>query len=343
MKNLTIILTVVFWFALGSATVIGQAKQKAACPALFPVEGENGKMGYINHKGEIIVKPQFFSALDFNDGVGVVWITDEEMGYVDLQGKLTTLPGIIIAGGKFSEGLALAERQGQYQYFVDKRGRTVFKLPEYHTNNVFFFSDGLVAAETNGMFYFFNKKGEIAIHQGFGDPGNFVDGMATVMVDRGWAVIDRQGNYIAPPRTEGYSAPSEGLVNFSENGSTIYINKTGKTVLKVPYYRTGDFSEGLAWFIQNDKWGYMDKTGKIVIKPQFDDASEFSDGLAAVGIKSGNLFGRDIGFINRKGEIVIPTQFELVHAQFKCGLAYVQKDGVSGYINKTGKWVWKTK
>jgi hypothetical protein len=336
MRNLASIVAVMVWFALVSVSVIGQNKEKVTCNALFPIEDEKGTMGYINYKGEIIVKPQFISALDFHDGVGVVWISDEETGYVDLQGKLTALPGIIIVGGRFSEGLALAEREGQYQYFIDKSGRTVFKLPEYHPNNVFFFSEGLVPVETKGMFYFFNKKGDIAIQRGFGDPSEFVDGMATVLVNEGWAVIDRQGNYILPPREKGISKPSEGMVNMEKNNnSTIFFDKTGKMVLRVPYRSVGNFSEGLSWFIQNGKWGFIDKTGKIVIKPNFDGANNFSDGLAAVEING------KFGFINRKGEIVIPPQFEFVDASFRCGLAYVQKDRHKGYIDKKGQWVWK--
>jgi hypothetical protein len=339
MKCVLKLFTSLVLLACIAPVVIGQKSSNADCNALFPIKGENGKMGYINHKGEIVIKPQFVSALDFNEGVGVVWISDEETGYVNLAGKLVALPGVEIISGKFSDGLAAAVVNNKVGY-VNKSGKMIFQIPDKSTNYVYSFSEGLVPVfKKDEEFYFYNTKGEIAINRGFASPTDnnaFVGGMATVSVEEGWVVIDREGKFIAPPRKDGYSAPSEGLVSFSENGSTVYIDKHGKIALKVPYRRAGNFSEGLAWFIHKDKWGFIDKSGKAVIGPQFDGATEFAEGLAAVEIN------HKIGFIDRGGEFVIPPQIDFVFESFRCGLAKVKKTGEQrGYIDRRGNWVWK--
>ena len=53
-----------------------------------------------------------------------------------------------------------------------------------------------------------------------------------------------------------------------------------------------------------DKWGYVDPSGRMVIEPQFDLAVPFFDGLGLVTV------GQD-------------------------------DDAKTGYIDKTGRYVWK--
>ncbi|QHT71243.1 WG repeat-containing protein [Rhodocytophaga rosea] len=51
------------------------------------------------------------------------------------------------------------------------------------------------------------------------------------------------------------------------------------------------------------QWGFMNREGKVVIEPQFAQVGEFSEGLCWVYV------GNKAGFINTKGEMVIPPQF----------------------------------
>lgn len=58
---------------------------------LFPVV-QNGKWGYINKIGKIIIKPQYGYAKHFSEGLAPVWI-DGKYAYINTLGK------IIIKGG----------------------------------------------------------------------------------------------------------------------------------------------------------------------------------------------------------------------------------------------------
>ncbi len=78
-------------------------------------------------------------------------------------------------------------------------------------------------------------------------------------------------------------------------------------------------------------YGFIDSKGQIIIKPQFQDAELFSEGLAAVSN------GKKYGFINLKGDTVIPFLYDETFMGFNNGLSDVTLNDSCGYINKQGK------
>lgn len=80
-------------------------------------------------------------------------------------------------------------------------------------------------------------------------------------------------------------------------------------------------------------YGFIDKGGRILIEPKFKDAMIFYERLAAVG--NGNKFG----FINIKGDTVIPFIYDDIFLGFSNGLADVTINDSCGYINKKGETV----
>lgn len=111
-----------------------------------------------------------------------------------------------------------------------------------------------------------------------------------------------------------------------------------------------------------EKSGYVDKTGKQAIRLQFDgdfiaggnfiysserEPGSFSEGLTAVAIKD-NDATIGLGYINKRGQLVIKTEFHEID-NFSEGLAAVEtSNGICGvrfnycaygYIDKTGKMV----
>jgi hypothetical protein len=58
-------------------------------------------------------------------------------------------------------------------------------------------------------------------------------------------------------------------------------------------------------FYQKAKAGYKDpSTGKVIVEPTYDAGSDFREGYAIV------MMGRKRGYINEKGEVAIPLQFD---------------------------------
>lgn len=166
--------------------------------------------------------------------------------------------------------------------------------------------------------------------------------------------IDETGKVVIAPRFDSARDFSEGLayVELDASGFRGFIDREGKTVIKVDAPTAKDFHEGLAAVGTREgrddrvgDWGYIDRSGREVIKRQYFFAEDFAEGLAGVLVDNGKY-----GFINQRGTMVIPPNFEpfkgLRHkkvimgtSRFSAGLACVKEaGGFYGYINKKGEF-----
>src|SRR6185503_7730257 len=106
-----------------SSTVFAQSSD---AEGLLPII-QNGKMGYISKKGEIVIRPQFdvssylgmpqFS--EFSEGMAAIK-SKGLIGYIDSSGDFVVAPQFK-DGRKFSSGLA-AVKIGDRWGFIDQTG-----------------------------------------------------------------------------------------------------------------------------------------------------------------------------------------------------------------------------
>jgi hypothetical protein len=112
------------------------------------------------------------------------------------------------------------------------------------------------------------------------------------------------------------------------------IDRKGNIVIQPTwdYILQGDKNKQL--LVEKDSlYGFIDSKGKIIIRPQYQDAVLFSDGLAAVSN------GKKYGFVNLKGDTVIPFLYDETIMGFNNVLSDVTLNDSCGYINKQGKIV----
>ena len=93
-----------------------------------------GKWGFMNTKGEVVVSPQFREVnvyspnpleLPFNEGLANVAIEDAKWGYINAQGEVV-IPYQFLHAGPFKGGKAKAMRQGENKWiYIDKNGQCV--------------------------------------------------------------------------------------------------------------------------------------------------------------------------------------------------------------------------
>ena len=125
-----------------------------------------------------------------------------------------------------------------------------------------------------------------------------------------------------------------------------------RIIISLCFDAVGDFSEGLARFERDKRWGYIDKSGAVVIEPKFLWAQEFFEGLARVQVS--RVRARSIdgkwGFIDKLGKLTVSPDHRDVlggdhsnigsdgpEASFHDGLAQVQVEMKTGYIDKAGR------
>jgi len=122
---------------------------------------------------------------------------------------------------------------------------------------------------------------------------------------------------------------SEGLVAVKKNGLWGYLDATGREVIPCTYSTASIFYDGLARVSKNNLCGYIDGKGNEIIPVihQFiGDFGNFDDEIIEAGI------GNKRGYYNRKGEIVIPFEYEKAFP-YSEGLAPVCKNDKWGYVD----------
>ena len=121
------------------------------------------KIGYINTKGEWIIKPTFQSAKDFDKSTGLARVKlEDKWCYTDKSGKITTITDTE-AWGDFNDGLAKGKKAGKVGYY-DSKGSWVIEA-KYEGGRDF--KNGFAAIKLNGKWGFINNKGEVVVEPKF--------------------------------------------------------------------------------------------------------------------------------------------------------------------------------
>lgn len=219
----------------------------------------------------------------------------------------------------------------------------------------------LVSTDRNKDFKMYNLNTRKIISNGYefkakGNPyysGKFTEGLLPVMQKDKWGFMDASGKMRLPAIYENADNFYQGWAVVGKKDKAgesyeVYINKLGKELpgIKANYLNAKQFTEGVAFYKKgySETVRYINKAGKEIFKSESDKFFEhgyFSNGLAAVPNKEGKY-----GYINIKGELVIPYQYSIPKTQYssvhsiafdKYGSAVVSKDGKTITIGKPGK------
>ena len=269
---------------------------------------------------------------------------DGKKGYIDRAGRVV-IPFRYDAAGAFREGRACV-RVGEADGIIDERGRWVVQPGGYGA--LCCFSEGRCAFRKGDLWGFLDvRSGKVVLSPAYKEAG------------MGEGLAFREGLCLVK----------------NEAGERVYIDREGRVRIRLPNadWAGEDFSEGLArvtvrplspiggpldWgkIPDGHRSGFMDKNGRTVIEPRFGTAGDFSEGLAPVTVTEDGLVGEDElvgettpfadapepppawGFINTKGEVVIPMIYEKAMG-FREGLAPVRQRGKWGYIDRQGRMV----
>jgi len=164
-----------------------------------------GKYGFKDEQGRMIIEPQFTDIMGFSEGLSAVATgtktekinslnitVGKDWGYIDTKGNWIIRPTFEYAGN-FSEGLANVRVNNKYGY-IDKTGQFIIK-PQFRNARIF--TEGLAVIISEDKKYgYINKDGSIAIEPQFDNAMRFVKGKAIVKIDGKQAIIDKSGKII---------------------------------------------------------------------------------------------------------------------------------------------------
>lgn len=285
---------------------------------------ENGKYGFIDETGKIVIKASFDSVEPFFEGFAQFHI-DDKAGFIDKTGKIVVQP-IYDRVHNFANGFALIG--------VEK-GVDEFDLPTYKIG-------------------FIDKTGEIVIGRTenkktgrFDDGDDFSEGLFPVKIRDKWGYIDKKENTVIKFQFETAKPFSEGLAPATLDGEKWgFIDKSGKFVIQPRFTDADIFSGGLAAvsthfnsFITTE---FIDKSGNTVFKtPDTILSGRFFDGVTTISLVD-KINGNSIEqLIDRKGEVIIQKK-NVGMITLRGGVTLFGTPFGTSYVDKMGKYIWNS-
>lgn len=300
----------------------------------------NGKLGFINKKGQIVQPNKYSDINPFRNPEGIIKVVlNGKHGYIDSVGN---------------ERLS-----AKYDELMYKKE--------------------CIIALKNKKYGVLNAKGKEIIPFIYDNVTGYYDGVICVKLGDNWGIIDLSHRFIVPLRLKyDYVAGFDnGYSVVRKNNKYGIINKKGIEIFPVKYDGIGIFSkEGIAGFRLGDKLGFVNSDGKIVVPPKYEDAYPMFNGLSRVKYKglqgyinvkgeevitpkylaasdfSKDYFSYDYGrtetditrvnlnykygFINLEEKVIIPTIYEQTH-DFKEGKVAVRLNNKWGFVDTNNK------
>lgn len=305
----------------------------------------NGKYGYMDHNGKIVIEPRFSNANEFHEGLAAVSFPNNEKdgsplwGFINTKGEIIYQPLSSIIPGDFSGGLAKvfgpmkSFGEKSLEGLIDRNGNYVVPLQANYIGKV---SEGLFTiarADGKGCTYY-NSKVEVVLKlDGFDHCFEFSEGLAAVYNKDGLGgYIDHNGKIAIPLSFANVGPFKEGLAVASPGGDVKgYINKSGVFVIQ-PEDRSAawDIVHGMA-IVKSRASNYfeiLDLWGKKLTQQSFNWVGHYpapkNESFELIPIQVGGRWG----YIDLKGNMVIEPQFREAD-YFAEGLAATDK----GYIS----------
>lgn len=273
------------------------------------IEAMHGKLCVIMDDGSIMLEPQVdVDALHHPSHEYCQVEKNGKYGYIDMNGELV-IPFQYDQAFPFSEnGLAFVVGENGLGGYIDSNNEFIIE-PIYDSGSMFKF--GFAAVSKDGEYIYIRKNGSKAINHTFQYAGGFSEcGLAKVVEFNGKHSLMSTTSSVVLRLKEGCELlefkEDSRITKFRCNGKEALINAAGDIItgfydeiIISPYARLHPFSrDGL--------WGYMDVSGNEIIPAVYKEASEFTEDKTAF-VKTFHPFTENNCWefhINEKDEII---------------------------------------
>jgi hypothetical protein len=305
---------------------------------VFTIDGA----GRINLKGEFIVEPKFRAVEPFDiNGLAGIWINGK-VGFINRAGEIVIKNQFDDISNRYMEtriknilGVKLNDKWG----YINTSGDFVIE-PKFEFGYSFD-GNGFACVKIDEKWGWINTSGAFIIEAKFEAAYPFNDnGLACVKINGKWGFINSNAEFLIKPKFENaYNFDGNGFAQVQINNKWGCIDKNGDFVIEAKFENLFSFDDGIAQAKMNSLWGCINTSGIFVIEPKFEEIGSFSEfGIAMIEEVDGKN-----GFINRKGEYVIQPIIEVYSNISFMGiswLANVKVNGKWGCVDrKKGKFI----
>ncbi len=285
--------------------------------------------GYASPGGKVKLRPLYDAARPFSEGLALV-MKNGRYGFIDAKGREKIKP-VYQSAGPFSDGLAPVKLRGRWGYIR----RDGSEAHPFTLDEAGIYAGGRAPAKKSGATGLLNPDTEF-IPCDYEEIQPFSEGLARVRRGGLYGFVDEECREAAPAVYDNAFPFSGGFASARLRGKYGFILRSALAFKEKDFIDIGPYSEGLAPAKERggagERCGYIDPEGGEKIPFSFFMCASFSEGLAPV---LRELSGK-WGFIDAGGKEAIKPLYDSVTG-FSGGIANVSRDGVSFYIDKTGR------
>lgn len=317
-------------------------------PSLYPAyiyEENEMRWGYINNKGEFVIKPQFSAAADFDTQRLAIIQKDSMYGVINESGKYIVQPVYQYIRGIDSGVIVAIKGDDGAHTIINIHGEEVVQINGYVDR----FSQGLALFTDsvdwkNQRYGYIDTKGQVVIKPQYISGTPFKDGKALVKLDeKSFAVIDQKGNVLNTLYENIVGEISEDVVIYRNESTNKegYMTLDGKKLTEAVFLEARPFINSYAQVMiydewKNYMWGLINKNGEFVVEPKYRGIKLVDEGIYAVN----NLVDDELGWMsldyipmaimNKEGELL--SDFVYYKIGKLVDNMYYLSDGVYTYI-----------
>lgn len=314
---------------------------------------KDNKWGFIDLMGKIIIPLKYQYLMPFSEGVASIKLNDK-WGCIDKTGKLIIDIKYDFID-QFVKGLAPTYFNGVWGC-LNKNGKTIIPFKygvldlNYDSNLIRVNFGGQMSEEdwsvaNGGKWGYIDKSGKEIIPFKFDHAELFRNGYASVTIDNKAGIINQNGETILDFKYLYVNLINDSMVivmsDSMKNG--IYDIK-GNEILPIVYDDIFSYNDSLFAICLNMKWAFADKNIKFLTTHKYNGLFRLNIGAEVFPVNIGGIYkppyadeteGGKWGFVNGKGEEIIPFNYDKVH-YVSGGYYFVCKEKKWGVINGKG-------
>ncbi len=301
-------------------------------PDIFPVK-INGKWGYINRSGQIVVEPRFDYASNFGSASIAIIQNENLYGLIDLQGKVILHPVyrklVVLSDGFVSassdslwgvfktDGTQVMREQftkvkkysskyfltyeGEYAGLADLNGKTIVPNKYFYIQEED--SSFLKVTGANGIGLYTNSGEEI-----LSDNYENIDVVNNKVImcrkNTKWGAISKTRDTLFLPVYQNYSVSSNLIFLSKGNENSLFSIRNMKLIFSSNFSYTAYNTEFISC-IGNGKMGIIDYSGKILVDTSCTDV-KFQNGYF-IFRKNGRW-----GLVSAKGKVILDPDYDVI-------------------------------
>lgn len=201
------------------------------------VATEQGKYGYMDTNGSMVITPIYDRAFDFSEGLALVALANQqgELGYqlIDKNGNIRQViqQNRVWLGQMVRNGLLLIKNQDTRQFnYLHINGENSLFLPLEVTNAF-----------------------------------DFQQGTAVIHTHTGMGVIDTKGNIVLPPQYSQIKLTNAGIIHGKYHQQWALFTKKGKKISDFHYEYLGEYyANGVTIAGKNQRYFFVNAQGKTI-------------------------------------------------------------------------------